>query len=90
MPPKWFWAILALCLVGLTAATASRLRWHQAADGVLVDSWRGRLCVPEGCIPLGRTPVATANGSPLYEAYLRQRARRDTAKAMMDTLSPPR
>ena len=82
MPPKWFWAVLALCLLALTASIASRLRWQHVNQSMMLDSWRKRICVPGACFPLELESGAGSTGSPRYDP--------DTAKAFMDTAPTPR
>lgn len=71
MRPKWFYPLLAGCLVVMTVAVVLRLRWQPyagklSAETAMVDTWRGRVCtigmastgpVPI-CFPMGHDTVA--------------------------------
>jgi hypothetical protein len=42
-PPRWFWVLLALCLVALTLAAVVRLRYLALpSHPAVVDLWRNR------------------------------------------------
>jgi hypothetical protein len=52
MPPRWFYPVLAACVVMLTLAgvvaamsIASAFRWELAEGEVIVDTWYGEVCI---------------------------------------------
>lgn len=49
-PPRWFWVVVAVCLVVLTVALVLRLRLVPIGDGVTLDVYRGRACTIDGCV----------------------------------------
>lgn len=54
-PPRWFWPVVAACLVALTIATVLRLRYLTISDGVTLDTYRSRVCIDNGCLPWPNT-----------------------------------
>ena len=54
MIPRWFLVLLAACAVLLTGSVLLHLRWQPRGQGYL-DTWTSRVCLPEGCQPLGES-----------------------------------
>lgn len=83
MRPRWFYPLLAVCLVALTVAAILRLRWqpyagHLAGEPAMVDTWRGRACLigeSQGhpipiCLPMGHDTLAVLQTmDPLIREY---------------------
>ena len=79
MRPKWFYWLVAACLVVLTVAAVLRLRWQPyagklSAETAMVDTWRGRVCVI-GVTATGPVPVCFPMGHDTVAAIRSARAR---------------
>lgn len=59
--PRWFWFLLAGCILILTAVISAKLRFTMAGGGAVYDTWTRSLCVPRACIPMHatKTPIAS-------------------------------
>jgi hypothetical protein len=67
-PPRWFYPLVAVCLVVLTAASAWHLvragRYVSVEDAVVLDTHTGRLCFPLGCRDLSNKPLPVRGPNP--------------------------
>lgn len=57
--PRWLVVVFAACAVALTVVLAVRWRYlgpvslggGAGGTALIYDTWRGRFCVPQRCIP---------------------------------------